>query len=184
MLKKSTWVAAAASTVLLLAGCANPPPPPPPAEPTPEVNVWTARLAELKADLERATQGLGVLIEQTSDNQLRVVMPNERSFDVGRADVRRELAAVLDKIAEGLRTATRANILIVGHTDSTGGEANNERLSLARADNARSHLVSRGVLATIVNTEGRASREPVADNDSAAGRAQNRRVEIFVSDKN
>ena len=192
MLKTSKLMAASAACVLVLAGCAAPAPapapaPPPPApkvEPVADANAWTARLAALKTGLEAATQGLGVTLEQTADNQLHVVLPSDRSFDVGRANVKRDLAGVLDKIGEGLRSATRAQLLIAGHTDSTGTEAVNERLSLARANNARTHLVTRGVPADIVTTEGRGSREPVAENDSAAGRAQNRRVEIFISDKN
>lgn len=173
-----------AAAALFLAGCAtNTPPPPAPAQPAVEANSWTARLATLKAQIEASTAGTGVVVEQTADNRLRVVMPNERSFDVGRANVKRDLAEVLDKIAEGLRTATRASILIVGHTDSTGGDSQNQRLSVARADGARDHLVNRGVLSSIVQTEGRAATEPLADNNTAAGRAQNRRVEIFVSEK-
>lgn len=188
-MNKSALAAAAAASILLLGACASPPPPPPPAPPPPapqpvDANAWTTRLASLKAALETATQGTGVVVTQTADNRLQVVMPNERSFDVGRAIVKRDLANVLDKIAEGLRNATRANILIVGHTDATGGASANEKLSLARADNARSYLVARGVPGSSVTTEGRGEREPIADNNTAAGRAQNRRVEIFISDKN
>lgn len=190
MLKKSKLLAASAACVLLLAGCASPepapapaPPPAPKAEPVVDANAWTARLSALKSALEAATQGLGVTIEQTADNQLHVVLPSDRSFDVGRAIIKRDMAGVLDKVAEGLRNATRASILIVGHTDSVGSVPLNERLSQSRANNARSYLVSRGLPADIVSTEGRGSSEPVAENDSAAGRAQNRRVEIFVKDK-
>ena len=189
MLKKSKLLAASAACVLLMAGCASPepapaPPPAPKAEPVVDANAWTARLSALKSALEAATQGLGVTIEQTADNQLHVVLPNDRSFDTGRAIIKRDMAGVLDKVAEGLRSATRASILIVGHTDSTGSEPLNERLSQSRANNARSYLVSRGLRADMVRTEGRGSSEPVAENDSAAGRAQNRRIELFVSDKN
>lgn len=190
MLKKSKLLAASAACVLLLAGCASPepapapaPPPAPKAEPKVDANAWTARLSALKSALEAATQGLGVTIEQTADNQLHVVLPSDRSFDTGRAIIKRDMAGVLDKVAEGLRSATRASILIVGHTDSVGSVPLNERLSQSRANNARSYLVSRGLPADIVSTEGRGSSEPVAENDSAAGRAQNRRVEIFVKDK-
>lgn len=191
MLKKSKLMVASAACVWLLAGCASPepapapaPPPAPKAEPVVDANAWTTRLASLKAALEAATQGLGVTLEQTADNQLHVVLPSDRSFDVGRALIKRDMAGVLDKVAEGLRSATRASILIVGHTDSTGSEPLNERLSQSRANNARSYLVSRGLRADMVRTEGRGSSEPVAENDSAAGRAQNRRIELFVSDKN
>ncbi|MDQ7956585.1 MAG: OmpA family protein [Pseudomonadota bacterium] len=181
---KHTVLAAAVASALLLAGCASQAPAPAPAPPPAvDANAWTARLATLKASLEAATRGTGVVIEQTADNQLHVVMPADRSFDVGRATLRRDLSEMLDKIAEGLRSATRASILIVGHTDATGGDSANEKLSLARADNARSLLVSRGVLGSIVKAEGRGEREPVADNHTAGGRAQNRRVEIYISEK-
>ena len=68
--------------------------------------------------------------EQTTDNQLHLVVPNELSFDVGRSNVKRNLAQVLDKVAEGLRSATAASVRVVGHTDATGSEEGNERLSV------------------------------------------------------
>ena len=181
---KHTVIAAAAACAFLLAGCASQAPAPAPApRPAVDANAWTARLATLKASLEAATQGTGAIVEQTADNQLHVVMPADRSFDVGRATLRRDLSEILDRIADSLRSATRASTLIVGHTDSVGGDSANEKLSLARADNARSLLVSRGVAGTTVKAEGRGEREPVADNHSAAGRAQNRRIEIYISEK-
>jgi len=186
MSKPSSAALALAAGLALLAGCASqapaPAPQPAPAA-APDANAWTTRLATLKAGLEAATQGTGVTLEQTADHRLRIVLPGDRSFAVGRAVPSRELSAVLDRIAEGLRGTTRAAILIVGHTDATGGASANEKLSLARADNARSHMVARGVLGSIVRAEGHGEREPVAGNDTAAGRAQNRRVEILVSDR-
>jgi outer membrane protein OmpA-like peptidoglycan-associated protein len=111
------------------------------------------------------------------------VIPNELSFDVGRANIKRNLAQVLDKVAGGLRSATTVSVLVVGHTDNTGNQESNERLSVSRADSVRNHLVGRGLSASAVSTDGRGSREPAADNGTPAGRAQNRRVDIFVSDK-
>lgn len=160
--------------------CSSPPPPP---AAVVHSNSWTQRLAKLKLDLEAATQGSGVAIQKTPDNLLKVVIPNDLSFDVGRSTVKRNLAQVLDKIADGLRGATTASVVITGHTDSTGGDTANERLSVARADSARDHLAAKGVAPATIQTEGRGEREPVADNGTAAGRAQNRRIEIFVSEK-
>ena len=180
-------VTGAAAAVLLIAGCASQSTPPAAAPtsaaaPAP-ANSWTARLAALKTDLEASTKGTGVVIEQTTDNQLHIVIPNELSFDTGRANVKRNLAQVLDKVADGLRTATTATVRVVGHTDNTGTEEGNERLSVSRADSVRNHLVGRGVSTTAITTDGRGSREPAADNGTVAGRAQNRRVEIFVAEK-
>ncbi|RUR66913.1 OmpA family protein [Variovorax sp. 375MFSha3.1] len=186
-MRKFVVSGAAAAALLFIAGCASqsaPPPAPAPAvAPAAPANSWTARLAALKTDLETSTKGTGVVIEQTADNQLHLVIPNELSFDTGRANVKRNLAQVLDKVAEGLKSATAASVRVVGHTDSTGSEEGNERLSVSRADSVRNHLVSRGVSTTVITTDGRGSREPLADNGTAAGRAQNRRVEIFVAEK-
>ena len=187
-MRKFVVSSAAAAALLFIAGCASqsapPPAPAPAAAPAAApANSWTARLATLKSDLETSTKGTGVVIEQTADNQLHLVIPNEMSFDTGRANVKRNLAQVLDKVAEGLKSATAASVRVVGHTDNTGSEEGNERLSVSRADSARNHLVSRGVSTTAITTDGRGSREPLADNGTAAGRAQNRRVEIFVAEK-
>ncbi|WP_432728445.1 OmpA family protein [Variovorax sp. W6] len=186
-MRKFVVSGAAAAALLFIAGCASqsapPPAPAPAAAPAAPANSWTARLAALKTDLETSTKGTGVVIEQTADNQLHLVIPNELSFDTGRANVKRNLAQVLDKVAEGLKSATSASVRVVGHTDSTGSEEGNERLSVSRADSVRNHLVSRGISTTVITTDGRGSREPLADNNTAAGRAQNRRVEIFVAEK-
>ncbi|NVM89194.1 outer membrane protein OmpA-like peptidoglycan-associated protein [Variovorax sp. SG517] len=186
-MRKFVVSGAAAAALLFIAGCASqsapPPAPAPAAAAAAPANSWTARLAALKTDLETSTKGTGVVIEQTADNQLHLVIPNELSFDTGRSNVKRNLAQVLDKVAEGLKSATAASVRVVGHTDSTGSEEGNERLSVSRADSVRNHLVSRGISTTVITTDGRGSREPLADNNTAAGRAQNRRVEIFVAEK-
>jgi outer membrane protein OmpA-like peptidoglycan-associated protein len=186
-MRKFVVSGAAAAVLLFIAGCASQSPPPPapaPVEaPAAPVNSWTARLAALKSDLEASTKGTRVVIEQTVDNQLHVVIPNELSFDSNRANIKRNLAQVLDKVAEGLKNATAASVRVVGHTDNTGSEEGNDRLSVNRADSVRNHLVGRGVSTSIITTEGRGAREPLVDNATAAGRAQNRRVEIFVAEK-
>jgi len=186
-MRKFVVSSAAAAALLFIAGCASQSQPPATAAPAAATaapaNSLTARLATLKTDLETSTKGTGAVIEQTADNQLHVVIPNELSFDSGRANVKRNLAQVLDKVAEGLKSATAASVRVVGHTDNTGSEEGNERLSVSGADRVRNHLVSRGVSTTAITTDGRGSREPLADNGTVAGRAQNRRVEIFVAEK-
>ena len=71
-------------------------------------------------------------------------------------------------------------VIAVGHTDSVGSDAYNQKLSIRRAEAVKGYLVSKGVEANRVYTEGKGEKQPVADNKTAAGRAKNRRVEIEV----
>ena len=107
-------------------------------------------------------------------------MPSDISFAVGRSDLQPNLRPVLDQFASGLDQTTL--VRIVGHTDSTGSDAINDPLSLARARTVRDYLQDRGVPTGRLEINGRGAREPVADNGSDAGRARNRRVEIFLSE--
>jgi outer membrane protein OmpA-like peptidoglycan-associated protein len=144
--------------------------------------VWSSHMEKQKRDMEQATKGTGVQVTQTADNQLKLEVPSDISFDVGRADIKPNLAPILDRFAQTLNENRATKVRIVGHTDSTGSDAINDPLSVNRASSTRSYLASRGVDASRVAIDGRGSREPVADNATEAGRAKNRRVEIFVGE--
>jgi outer membrane protein OmpA-like peptidoglycan-associated protein len=143
-------------------------------------NLWSKRMEDKRVAMERATAGTGIEVARTADDQLRVNVPSDFSFDVGRADIKPDMRPVLDQFAQGLEPTMR--VRIVGHTDSTGGDAINEPLSVERAASVRSYLADRGIAPSRVEVAGRGSREPVADNGSDGGRARNRRVEIFLRD--
>jgi outer membrane protein OmpA-like peptidoglycan-associated protein len=121
-------------------------------------------------------------VTQTADNRLRANIPADAGFDTGRSDIKPSLRGVLDQFAGTMNQHTVTTIEIVGHTDSTGNDAINDPLSVARASATRDYLVSRGVSPQRISTAGRGSRQPVASNDTPAGRAQNRRVEIFIAE--
>ena len=120
---------------------------------------------------------------RTSDDQLKLQVPSDISFDTGRADLKPNLRAVLDQFARGLSSDPTMHVRVIGHTDSTGSDAINNPLSVERANATRDYLISRGVAGTRIGTDGRGSREPVADNNTQAGRDKNRRVEIFVAEQ-
>jgi len=143
-------------------------------------NLWSKRQEDRRKAMEQATQGTNVEVSRTADNQLKINIPNDISFDVGSAAIKPQLRAVLDPFATSLQGDPAAQITIVGHTDSTGSDALNNKLSIERADSVRDYIVTRGVAAGRVSTAGRGDREPIADNNSDAGRAKNRRVEIFL----
>jgi outer membrane protein OmpA-like peptidoglycan-associated protein len=143
-------------------------------------NVWSRHMEEQKRAMEEATKGTGVEVTRTDDNQLKLNVPSDVSFDVGRSDIKPELRTVLDQFATGLKAQPRTLVRIVGHTDSTGTDAVNQPLSLKRAESVKNYVEDRGVSGARIEAVGRGEHEPVADNTTAEGRAKNRRVEIFL----
>jgi len=144
---------------------------------------WSKYMENKKAEMQRATMGSGVNVVQTPDNQLKLEVPSDISFAVGRADINPRLRPILDQFASGLGGQANTEVRIVGHTDNTGGDALNDKLSLDRAQSVKNYIVTRGVRADAVQVAGRGEREPVADNGTEAGRAKNRRVEIFLGER-
>ena len=145
--------------------------------------IWSQHMEQQRRDMEQATRGTGVGVVQTADNQLKLDIPSDISFDTGRSDIQANFAPILERFAEGLRNNPNAEVRIVGHTDSTGSDAINNPLSLARAESARNFLTMRGVSGARIQVEGRGSHQPVASNDTLDGRARNRRVEIYVGER-
>src|SRR5574343_139214 len=144
--------------------------------------LWSRHMQEQKAAMEQATQGTGIGVTQTADNQLKLDIPSDLSFDSGRYDIKPALHAVLDRFATTLNQNPVTTVRIVGHTDNAGSDAINNPLSVNRAAATRDYLVSRGVASNRIAIDGRGSHEPIADNATAAGKAKNRRVEILVAE--
>jgi len=145
--------------------------------------IWSKKMQDQKAAMEKATVGTGVAVSQTTDNRLKLDIPSDVSFDVGRSAIKPNFAPILNQFATSLNQNPVTTVTIIGHTDNTGSDAINNPLSVERATSTRDYLVARGVNAGAFRIEGRGSREPVADNNSDAGRAQNRRVEIYVGER-
>jgi outer membrane protein OmpA-like peptidoglycan-associated protein len=144
--------------------------------------LWSKRMQDQKQAMETATQGTGVAVTQTPNNELKLEIPSDISFDTGKADIKPALRPVLDKFAQTLVANPVTNVRIIGHTDSTGSDAINDPLSVRRAASARDYLSDRGVAPGRMMIDGRGSREPIADNGTPEGRARNRRIEIFVAE--
>jgi outer membrane protein OmpA-like peptidoglycan-associated protein len=145
--------------------------------------VWSKNMEDKKRAMEAATAGTGTVVTQTTDNQLKLSIPNDISFDTGRSDIKANLRPILDQFAQGLGQQPSMEVRIVGHTDNTGSDAVNNPLSVNRAQSARDYLVSRGVSSSRISIDGRGSREPIADNATEAGRARNRRIDIFLAER-
>ena len=88
--------------------------------------------------------------------------------------------AKLDALVKRMQAMDIEVVVAVGHTDSTGPSSYNQRLSVRRAEAVKAYMVSKGVDADRIFTEGKGEDSPVADNSNRSGRAKNRRVEVEV----
>ena len=110
----------------------------------------------------------------------KVTFAADAFFDFDKSVQKPEGRAKLDDLVSKMRGLNLEVIIAVGHTDSVGTDAYNQRLSVRRSEAVKAYLVSKGIERNRVYTEGKGEKQPVADNRTAAGRAQNRRVEIEV----
>ncbi|MEO8794572.1 MAG: OmpA family protein [Daejeonella sp.] len=101
-------------------------------------------------------------------------------FDVDQSQLKTAARSNIESLATSMKNNLETNILIIGHTDNTGSDAYNERLSNRRAEAVKAYTVSQGISTGRLTTQGRGEAEPIADNTTIEGRAQNRRVEIVI----
>lgn len=128
---------------------------------------------ELREDLEGATVervGEGILITFNSGLQFDV---NSYSLTAATRENLNDFSRVVNKYDD-------TDILIEGHTDSTGSEDHNQTLSEKRAEAVKRHLIAQGVRAGRLTSIGYGLSQPIADNSTQAGRQQNRRVEVAI----
>jgi outer membrane protein OmpA-like peptidoglycan-associated protein len=129
----------------------------------------TAALANELANLKAQQTGRGL-----------VLTVGDVLFATGKAEVSSGGQRSIDKLADFLKAYPRRNVLIEGHTDNTGDQDFNIKLSQQRADTVRDRLVEKGVAAQRIRTKGYGAKFPVVDNDTTGGRQQNRRVEVVI----
>ncbi len=118
--------------------------------------------------LRERTANTGIDVSRNGDN-LVLNLPDGITFDFGKSTLKPQFYSSLNGVIE-----------VVGHTDSIGSDAVNNRLSKERADSVAAYLAGQGVQRARIETLGAGKAYPIADNNTDAGRAQNRRVEIRV----
>lgn len=137
-----------------------------------------------KKDLEKVLvseiDNGSINLQKLEQHRLRISMTSATAFEVDSADIKRGFNSTMDKIAKVLNKYGKTELLIVGHTDSTGSEQYNQTLSENRAQSVYQYLQARSVVHQRLSAYGKGELEPVASNDSSAGRRLNRRVEIMV----
>ena len=129
-----------------------PPPPPPPPAPAPK----PAPVAE------------------------KVTLAADVLFDFDKSVLKPEGKSKLDDLANKVKAINLEVVIAIGHTDSIGSDAYNQKLSVRRAESVKAYLVSKGVEPNRIYTEGKGEKQPVASNKTKDGRQKNRRVEIEV----
>ena len=139
---------------------APPPPPPPPVKPAPAPAPKPAPKPAPVA--EKVTLAADVL------------------FDFDKAVLKNEGKNKLDDLATKVKAINLEVVIAIGHTDSIGSDAYNQKLSVRRAESVKAYLVSKGVEPNRIYTEGKGEKQPVASNKTKDGRQKNRRVEIEV----
>ena len=110
----------------------------------------------------------------------KVTYAADTFFDFDKSVLKADGKAKLDDLAGKVKAINLEVIIAVGHTDSAGSDAYNQKLSVKRADAVKAYLITKGIEKNRVYTEGKGEKQPVADNKTDAGRSKNRRVEIEV----
>lgn len=121
-----------------------------------------------------------VELKKLPDNSIEVDLKSEASFPSGSDDVKPTFSSVLAKLGGVVKQYDSTMVYVIGHTDSQGSQSYNQQLSERRANAVASALLTAGVDASRVRTEGRGELQPETNNATSDGRSQNRRVEIYL----
>jgi outer membrane protein OmpA-like peptidoglycan-associated protein len=136
-------------------------------------NYMDKQAEEMQRDLE------GAKIERVGEG-IKITFDSGILFDVNKADLQPAAQNNLTELAQILKKYDDTNILIEGHTDSTGTEDHNLELSKRRAQSVVNYLVGQSVTGGRMQTQGWGEAQPVASNDTDSGRRANRRVELAI----
>jgi OmpA-OmpF porin, OOP family len=174
---KKVWLVLIA--LAFAAGCATEPekpapqpaPPPPKPAPPPEPKPAPPPPAPEKPKPEP---------EKPKPVAEKITFAADVLFDFDKAVIKPEGKSKLDDISNKVRGVNLEVVIAIGHADWIGTDAYNQRLSVRRAESVKAYLVSKGIEANRIYTEGKGEKQPVADNKTREGRAKNRRVEIEV----
>jgi outer membrane protein OmpA-like peptidoglycan-associated protein len=157
-----------------------------------EADALKAKEQAAQADAERARQAAEQLRSQLLDQFNRILATRDTPrglvitmadvlFDTGKYDLRMGTREQLAKLSGIVLAHPGLRLEVEGHTDSTGSDEFNQKLSEQRAEAVEEYLVKQGLSSGSVTAKGFGKSMPVSDNETAAGRQKNRRVEIIVS---
>lgn len=125
----------------------------------------------------------GTTVERIDEDMLLVHFDSDVLFEIDSAELGGRSMAVLDEAAAVFTEYPKTAIFAQGHTDSTGSDEYNLRLSERRARSVEDYLIRRGVDPARITSEGFGEAYPVASNDTPGGRSLNRRVDLLLKAK-
>ncbi len=132
-------------------------------------------------ELRENLAGSGIQVERTNQNEIRLIMPGDITFDTAKTEVKHAFIPTLQSFAGTLTQYPQTRITIIGHTDSTGSVAFNDALSRNRALSVGQFLITSGIDSSRLDMFGEGPRRPIDTNATPQGRARNRRVEFRLS---
>jgi outer membrane protein OmpA-like peptidoglycan-associated protein len=135
---------------------------------------------DLERNLSKEIKDGQARVEKLPNNVVRITMTNQTAFDVDSTEIKAGFHSTMDKVADVVIRYGKTTLTVVGHTDSTGAEDYNQRLSEGRALSVARYLESKNVNPVRLATTGKGETQPIARNTSESGRQANRRVEIYV----
>lgn len=132
-----------------------------------------------EAELRKQLRGSGVSVEREGNN-INLIMPGNITFSSGNATLEQNFLSVLDSVVIVLNEFNKTLVVVAGHTDSSGSNELNQRLSERRAQSVSTYLTAAGVLTDRIEVIGFGEAQPVASNKTKEGKELNRRVEITL----
>ncbi len=146
-----------------------------------ETLIHTTEPSTPKPDTVAIKKLIEPMIQKEAAKERRFTL-SEVLFDKNSPEIKKEVSSRLDTLVDILKKSPNTSVTIIGHTDNTGREAYNVRLSTSRAEAVGDYLIDHGIAYGRIHFEGRGSAEPIADNTFEEGRMKNRRVEIVLKE--
>ena len=141
---------------------------------------WTPAMAIAECDPDLTPKPAAKPAPKPKPVAEKVTLAADVLFDFDKAVLKNEGKSKLDDLAGRINGINLEVVIAIGHTDSIGADAYNQKLSVRRAESVKAYLVSKGVEPNRIYTEGKGEKQPVASNKTKDGRQKNRRVEIEV----
>jgi outer membrane protein OmpA-like peptidoglycan-associated protein len=137
-----------------------------------------------KQDLEKVLKddvnSGSIIITKLPKDQIMIRMTSATAFDVNSSQIKFGFHRTLNKLSVILNKYEKTELIIVGHTDSTGSDSYNQKLSERRANAVVLYLDNKKVIPERLNGYGKGETNPISNNNTSEGRTANRRIEIYV----